>query len=41
MGTIYYIDDLNIPRATGISRKYDAKNEAFEPQTDSENEYTD
>jgi hypothetical protein len=41
IGTIYYLDDLNIPRATGIHRKYNPKSEDFEPQKESESEYTD
>jgi hypothetical protein len=41
VGTIYYLDDLNIPRATGIHRKYDPKTSNFDPQKESESEYTD
>jgi hypothetical protein len=41
IGTIYYLDDLNIPRSTGMHRKYDPKNQTFEPQKESESEYTD
>jgi hypothetical protein len=41
MGTIYYTDDLNIPRSTGISRTYDPKTKAFAPRKDEEEEYAD
>lgn len=41
MGTIYYTDDLNIPRSTGISRGYDAKTKAFVPRKEEEEEYAD
>jgi hypothetical protein len=40
IGTIRYRDELNIPRQTGINRKYDAKTGWFTPQ-ESEGEYTD
>jgi hypothetical protein len=41
MGTIWYQDDLNIPRATGVSRKYDISTKTFAPMKESEEEYTD
>jgi hypothetical protein len=41
LGAIFYLDDLDIPRATGISRKYDSKTLAFVPDKDSEQEYSD
>lgn len=41
LGTIWYRDDLDIPRATGIHRKYDPATKRFEPKKDSEDEYSD
>jgi hypothetical protein len=41
MGVIYYIDDLNIPRSTGINREFDPKTRDFVPRKDSEQEYSD
>ena len=38
---IYYTDDLNIPRSTGINRRYDPKTKAFVPKKDEEEEYAD
>ncbi len=41
LGTVFYMDELSIPRATGIHRKYNPKTQEFEPQKDNESEYTD
>src|ERR1035438_800108 len=41
LGSIWYRDDLDIPRETGIHRKYDPANRRFEPKKDSEEEYSD
>ena len=41
LGTIWYRDDLSIPRATGIHRKYDPENRRFVAQKDNEEEYSD
>lgn len=41
MGRIFYTDDLNIPRSTGISRTYNPKTKAFTPRKDEEDEYAD
>lgn len=41
LGEIWYRDDLNIPRQTGIHRKLDPTTKRFEPKKDSEAEYTD
>lgn len=40
-GTIWYRDDLGIPRRTGLSRKYDPSTRRFTPEKDSEEEYSD
>jgi len=41
LGTIWYKDDLGIPRQVGVHRKYDPSNLRFIPQNDSEEEYSD
>ncbi|MGA7379999.1 MAG: hypothetical protein WBX03_04045 [Terriglobales bacterium] len=41
MGTIYYTDDLDIPRSTGLNRTYDVKTQAFIPGKDEDEEYAD
>jgi hypothetical protein len=41
LGTIWYRDNLDIPRATGIHRKYDPATKRFEPKKDNEEEYSD
>ncbi len=41
LGQIWYRDDLDIPRQTGIYRKYNQKTRRFDPQKDSEEEYSD
>jgi hypothetical protein len=41
LGTIWYRDDLDIPRQTGLHRSYDPKTKLFTPQKDSEEEYSD
>jgi hypothetical protein len=41
VGTIYYTDDLGIPRRTGIHRTYEPSDGSFTPNRDSEREYTD
>ncbi len=41
LGTIWYRDDLNIPRRTGIRRKHDPKTKRFVAEKDSEDEYDD
>jgi len=40
VGTVYYMDDLNIPRRTGIHCRYDPKTMDFKP-ADFEGEYND
>jgi hypothetical protein len=40
-GNVWYFDDLGIPRQTGIYRKFDPKYMRFEPEKDSEQEYSD
>jgi hypothetical protein len=40
-GNIYYSDDLNIPRSTGISRGYHPENKKFTAREGEEEEYTD
>jgi hypothetical protein len=40
VGSIYYMDSLNIPRSTGIYRDYDPKTKDFNPAT-AEGEYDD
>jgi len=41
LGTIWYRDNLDIPRGTGIHRKYDPATKRFEAKKDSEEEYSD
>ena len=41
LGTIWYRDDLDIPRQTGLHRSYDPKTKTFVPRKDSEEEYSD
>ena len=41
LGTIWYRDDLGIPRQTGLHRSYDPKTKTFVPRKDSEEEYSD
>jgi hypothetical protein len=41
LGTIWYKDDLGIPRQAGVHRKYDPSNQRFVPQQGSEDEYSD
>jgi hypothetical protein len=41
LGTIWYRDDLEIPRQTGLHRSYDPKTKTFVPRRDSEEEYSD
>jgi hypothetical protein len=41
VGMVCYVDDLGIPRRTGISRTYEPKTKTFTPKRDSEGEYTD
>ena len=41
VGMIRYVDDLGIPRRTGIHRTYDPNTGWFAPNQDSEREYTD
>jgi hypothetical protein len=41
IGTIWYRDDLGIPRQTGLHRSYDMKTKLFTPRKDSEEEYSD
>jgi hypothetical protein len=41
LGSIWYRDDLEIPRQTGIHRKYDPSNRRFEPKKNDEEEYSD
>ncbi len=41
VGTIWYRDDLGIPRQTGLHRSYDPKTKIFTPRKDSEEEYSD
>jgi hypothetical protein len=40
-GVIYYTDDLNIPRSSGISRDFESKTSIFTPKRESELEYSD
>ena len=41
LGTIWYRDDLEIPRQTGLHRSYDPKTKTFVPRRDSEEDYSD
>ncbi len=41
VAVIRYIDDLGIPRQTGISRKYDPKTRTFIPEAKTDQEYAD
>jgi hypothetical protein len=41
LGTIWYRDELGIPRQTGLYRKYDPKTTRFDPQKANEEEYSD
>jgi hypothetical protein len=40
-GVIYYDDSLNIPRSTGIHRNFEPKTGNFNPNKESEQEYSD
>jgi len=41
LGTIWYRDELGIPRKTGLHREYDPKTQVFVRRKDSEEEYSD
>jgi hypothetical protein len=41
VGTLFYLDDLDIPRNTGIHRCYDPKTRTFLPEKSSDQEYAD
>jgi len=40
-GTVWYRDDLSIPRRVGIHRKYNPQKKNFPPDKDNEEEYSD
>lgn len=40
-GIILYLDDVDIPRRTGVFRTYDPKTRTFVPKKDSDEEYVD
>jgi hypothetical protein len=41
VGALLYLDDLDIPRQTGINRCYDPKTRTFLPEKNSDQEYAD
>jgi hypothetical protein len=41
IGTVWYFDDLGIPRQTGLYRKFNASYSRFDPEKDHEQEYSD